>query len=75
MPKKSLVQRSEVDQAQRAHNCQANAKHRVERGDRRLKLVYAGRSPDHYCLDCGLKIIQQDIAELEALARKLKGEC
>nr|VFK63819.1 MAG: hypothetical protein BECKTUN1418D_GA0071000_12275 [Candidatus Kentron sp. TUN] len=66
MPKKSLVQRIEVDQAQKAHNCQTNAKHRIERGNRRLK-VYVDRRHDHYCLDCGLKIIQQDITKLEKL--------
>jgi len=73
VPKKSLVQRSEVDQAQKAHNCQANSKHRLERGDRRLK-VHVDRSYDHYCLECALKIIDQDIAKLEAIARQLKGE-
>lgn len=73
MPKKSLVQRTEVDQTQKAHNCQANAKHRLERGDRRLK-VHVGRSQDHYCRDCGLQIIKQDIKKLEALVRELAGE-
>lgn len=73
MPKKSLVQRSEVDQAQKAHNCQANGKHRLERGDRRLK-VYVDRSHDHYCQECALKIIEQDIVKLQTIAQQLKGE-
>ncbi len=72
MPRKSLVQRSEVDQAQRAHSCQANAKHKLKRGDRRLK-VYVNRSHDHYCLDCALKIIEQDIIKLQLLASQLNG--
>lgn len=72
MPKKSLVQRSEVDQAQRAHNCQANSNHRLERGDWRLK-VHVDRSHDHYCQDCALKIIEQDIEKLQVFARQLKG--
>lgn len=72
MPKKSLVQRSEVDEAQKAHNCQANRKHRLERGDRRLK-VHVDRSQDHYCLGCALKIIEQDIEKLQILAQQLKG--
>lgn len=70
MARKSLVQRSEVDQAQRAHNCQASAKHRLEQGDRRLK-VYVDRSHDHYCVACALKIIEADITKLQELARQL----
>lgn len=73
MPKKSLIQRSEVDQAKKAHNCQANANHRLQRDDRRLK-VYVDRSQDYYCLDCALRIIEQDITKLRELARLLKAE-
>lgn len=73
MARKSLVQRSEIDQAQKSHNCQANAKHRLTPGDRRLK-VYVDRSHDHYCVDCAVKIIEADIAKLQELARQLKGE-
>ena len=73
MAKKSLVQRSEIDQAQKSHNCQASAKHRLKPGDRRLK-VYVDRSHDHYCAECGIKIIEADIAKLGKLAQQLKGE-
>lgn len=72
MPKKSLVQKSEVNQAQRAHNCRANKRHRVEAGERRLR-VHGDRSHVHYCQACALKIIEQDTAKLQALARKLEG--
>lgn len=72
MARKSLVQRSEVDQAKQAHNCQASAKHRLQMGDRRLK-VFVDRSHDHYCADCALKIIEADIAKLQELARQIKG--
>jgi len=71
--RKSLVQRSEVDQALKSHNCQANAKHRLTPGDRRLK-VYVDRSHDHYCAECAIKIIEADIAKLQELAHQLKGE-
>ncbi len=71
MPRKSLVQRSAVDLAQKAHNCQANRTHRLERGDRRLK-VHVNRSHDHYCSSCALKIIEQDIGKLQELARQLE---
>jgi hypothetical protein len=63
---KSLLIRVEVDEAQRAHNCQANATHRLEQGDRRLK-VRNGRSWYHYCAGCAALMIQRDITELLAL--------
>jgi glutaminase len=68
--RKSLVQRSEVDRALKAHNCQAHALHRLTRGDLRLK-VYVDRSHDHYCRECALKIVAADIAKLQALAHQL----
>jgi hypothetical protein len=65
MPRvKSLLIRIEVDEVQKAHNCQANSSHRLERGERRLK-VRKGRSWDHYCVACAALIIQRDIAELQ----------
>ena len=71
MPRiRSLRIRTQVDVAQRAHNCQGNARHRIERGDRRLK-VCNGRSWDHYCLDCARNIVHRDVAALEELAREL----
>lgn len=63
---KSLVTHVEIDTAGKAHNCQASAKHRIEKGDVRLK-VRNGRSWDHYCLDCAKKIIGRDIEKLEAI--------
>jgi hypothetical protein len=69
MPRiKSLLIRVEIDQAINAHNCQANAKHRLQGGDRRLK-VRNGRSWDHYCAACAAVMIQRDIAELQELQR------
>ena len=71
MPRiRSLRIRAEVDVAQRAHNCQGNTRHRIERGDKRLK-VRNKRSWDHYCLECATTIVRRDIVELEALARAL----
>lgn len=63
---KSLVTHVEVDTAAKAHNCQASAKHRIERGDVRLK-VRNGRSWDHYCLACAKNIIGRDIEKLREL--------
>ena len=71
MPRiKSLLIQSKVDVAMRAHNCQGNGQHRIERGDKRLK-VRNGRSWNHYCLQCAKKITCRDIAKIEALAREL----
>lgn len=63
---KSLVVRVQVDTAGKAHNCQANAKHRIEKGDVRLK-VRNGRSWDHYCRACAETIIARDIEKLTGL--------
>jgi hypothetical protein len=66
MTTKSLVIQVRVDIAAKSHNCQASAKHRIEKGDARLK-VRNGRSWDHYCRDCAEKILARDIAKLTAL--------
>lgn len=72
MPRpKSILQRVEVDSAQKAHNCQHNENHRLQRGDRRLK-VWKDRSADHYCVACGLDIIHRDIARLNSIADQLQ---
>ncbi len=72
MPRiRSLVTRAEIDVAQRAHNCQGNTRHRIERGDRRLK-VRNGRSWDHYCLECAKVIARRDIAALQELSGHLE---
>ncbi|BCZ98031.1 TPA: hypothetical protein JBH59_05595 [Legionella pneumophila] len=71
MPRiKSLITRFNIDEAQKAHNCQANNKHRIEKGNKRLK-VSNQRSWDHYCLDCGKKIVQRDIVKLQKLLEEL----
>lgn len=63
---KSLVTHVEIDTAGKAHNCQASAKHRIEKGDMRLK-VRNSRSWDHYCVDCAKKIIGRDMEKLKAI--------
>lgn len=68
---KSIIQRVEVDAAQKAHNCQHNQNHRLQRGDKRLK-VWKDRSPEHFCVKCGLEMIGRDIAKLTDLAAELE---
>lgn len=63
---KSLIAQVEIDTAGKAHNCQANARHRVQKGEIRLK-VRNGRSWDHYCRDCAEIIIDRDIRKLTEL--------
>lgn len=70
MATKSLITRVEVDRALRAHDCQANRRHRLERGDTRLK-VRNGRSWDHYCVACALSIVQRDISKLRLLLAEI----
>lgn len=72
MAKKSLIQKSEIDEVKKSHNCQANAKHRLKPGDLRLK-VSESRSHTHYCAECAMKIIERDVARLQLLAQKLQG--
>ncbi len=67
---KSLITPVGIDTASKAHNCQANAKHRIEKGHVRLK-VRNGRSWDHYCLACARNIIGRDIQKLIELQESL----
>jgi hypothetical protein len=60
--------RAEIDEAKRAHNCQASKHHRIQQGDIRLAVHISGQSPDHYCAECARKIIQRDLEKLQQLA-------
>lgn len=65
---KSLIVQVRVDTAGKAHNCQANSKHRIEKGDTRLK-VRNGRSWNHYCCHCAKTIIDRDMRKLTELKK------
>ncbi len=70
MPRiRSIVLHVEVDEAKRAHNCQGNARHRISKGDGRLKVIN-GRSWDHYCCPCAAVIVSRDIERLQLLQRQ-----
>lgn len=66
MALKSLIEQVKVDRAGKSHNCQANSKHRIKKGETRLK-VKTGRSWRHYCINCAEKIIMRDIEKLTTL--------
>ena len=71
MPRpKSILQNASVDSAGRAHNCQHINSHRIEKGQKRLK-VKVDRSFDHFCVTCALKIIDSDISTLQELRQQL----
>ena len=65
---KSLIAQVQIDKSGNAHNCQANPRHRLDKGDLRLK-VSNGRSWDHYCRACAELIIDRDIQKLTNLLR------
>jgi hypothetical protein len=62
---KTLLTTVAIDLAKKSHNCQANAAHRVQMGDRRLG-VKKERSWDYYCIDCGTKILERDAEKIKA---------
>ncbi len=64
---KSLLTRTAIDEAGKAHNCQRDAGHRIQKGQKRLK-VRNGRSWDHYCLVCAKLIVESDERKLRELA-------
>lgn len=67
MPRvRSLVETIAFDHALRGHECQANSKHRIVKGEMRLK-VRNGRSWDHYCIACAQQILSKDVARLQMM--------
>ncbi len=74
MPRpKSFLPQFEIDWAERAHNCQHNNQHRLQKGDKRLK-IKEGRSREHFCVACALDAIRRDIARLQELERQLSAD-
>jgi hypothetical protein len=68
---RSLLLRVEIDQAKRAHKCQANGRHNFKSGDTRLN-VRNGRSWDRYCVDCARKILSVNLESLSKVANALE---
>jgi hypothetical protein len=66
MGRKSFLSRLEIDVAQKAHNCQHSKKHRIEKGNRRLK-VSDGYAVSHYCIECAIKFLKLDAQTIDAL--------
>jgi len=66
MAVRSILVQVGVDHAGKAHNCQANAKHRIEKGDLRLK-IRNGMGWDHYCKSCANQIVAKAFQRLREL--------
>ena len=69
---KSFLKSIEIDTAGSSHNCQNNKSHRIHKGDVRLKLKRTGLSPEHFCRECGLQFIQNDIQKLQSIIMQLE---
>ena len=67
---KSLIEQVCIDTAGKSHNCQANAAHRIQKGEVRLK-VRNGRGWVHYCKNCAQIIIDRDIQKLSDLRESI----
>ncbi len=64
MPRiRSLLTAVRIDVVKRAHECQGNAGHKLQKGDHRLG-VRNGRDWDNYCLTCGKRILEGDAARV-----------
>ncbi len=71
MPRpKSLLTRSSVDYAQRAHRCQHVSSHHIQTGEKRLKVSVA-RTVEYFCISCALAIIEADMETLQRLRQEL----
>ena len=70
-PKSFVVGNLSIDHAKRAHNCQHSSKHRIVRGEARLK-VKVGRSVEHYCLACAMGFVDRDIRKLQELQSEVR---
>ena len=56
---KSFLNGVLVDTAGRAHDCQQNRRHRLTKGDRRLKVT---GTDEHFCVTCALQMIERRVS-------------
>lgn len=72
MPKvKSFLKTISIDYAKRAHDCQHNRNHRLNKGEIRLRLKEQ-RSCEYYCAMCAIQSLEADIFELNAVLVTLR---
>lgn len=70
MSTRSLLTNARLDMAGNSHDCQFNSRHRIVKGDTRLK-VRNKRSWDHYCLQCAQSIVSNSQNSLTHLAAQV----
>jgi DNA-binding transcriptional regulator GbsR (MarR family) len=68
---KSFLKNISIDTAKRSHFCQHNKKHKINKGDKRLKFK-EGRAFQHFCIECAKESLKKDINELNALLTELE---
>lgn len=68
---KSLLKNTAFDTAGKAHDCRANRRHRILKGECRLR-VKEGRKLSYYCLDCARKILERDLSVVHRLVEELE---
>ena len=68
---KSFLKNISIDTAKLTHFCKHNRKHKINKGDKRLKLK-EGRASQHFCIECAKESLRKDINELSSLLTKLE---
>lgn len=68
---KSFLKNISIDTAKLSHSCKHNKKHKINKGDKRLKLK-EDRAFQHFCVECARESLKKDISELNALLIELE---
>ena len=71
---KSFLKNISIDTAKLSHFCKHNKKHKINKGDKRLKLK-EGRASQHFCIECAKESLTRDINELNTLLTELEKVC
>ncbi len=67
---KSVVLRVTIETAGNSHNCQHDRRHRIMKGDTRLK-VWSEDGKENFCAECGLAMLQEGIVRLTDFSQRL----
>jgi hypothetical protein len=68
---KSFLKNISIDTAKQSHFCKHNKKHKINKGDKRLKFK-EGRAYQHFCIECAKESLTKDINELNTLLTELE---
>jgi predicted lipase len=68
---KSFLKNISIDTAKVSHSCKHNKKHKISKGDKRLKLK-EGQASQHFCIECAKESLKKDITELTTLLTELE---